>query len=456
MSVLTVLGDVLLDCDLVGTADRLSPDAPVPVVDEQERTLRAGGAGLAASLAAAAGHRVRLITALGDDEPAHRLRDALRCAGVEVVALPAGGETRQKTRIRVAGQSLLRLDRGRAEPTGRIPDGVEEALADSDAVLVADYGCGLTSLSRIRTMLQRAARHRPVVWDPHPRGPRPVPGTALATPNETEAAQAAHARRSPATADRLTRTVSIADRLCADWQTAGVSVTLGAIGAVLGTGSGSPLVVPAPPVDAVDPCGAGDCFAATATAALAEGAVLSEAVIAAVRAASAYVAGNRPGAGTDARAPEPAAGSAIALAQTVRGGGGTVVVAGGCFDLLHQGHVELLTAARRLGDCLIVALNSDASIHRLKGAGRPIIPATERAAVLRALRSVDDVLVFEDPTPMDALRRLRPHLFVKGGDYAGIAIEEQAVLDQWGAQVVTVPYLPEHSTTRIVKGVRHG
>jgi rfaE bifunctional protein nucleotidyltransferase chain/domain/rfaE bifunctional protein kinase chain/domain len=462
MSAITIVGDALLDCDVIGTAERLSPDAPVPVVDELHRQVRAGGAALAASLAAGAGHHVRLVAPIGgeDDAAGSQLRALLAAAGVELIELPSTGRTAEKTRVRVDGHSIVRLDRGGIRPSGPVPEQVAEALADADAVLVADYGGGTTGLDGLRRLLRRSPASRPLVWDPHPKGSPAVPGATLLTPNEREAEQLAPRLGKDHGEDRIARAVRAANLLCHHWRSGAVCVTLGARGALLCSGPGSPLVVPAVASTGGDPCGAGDCFAVSATAALAAGALASEAVVAAVRAASAYVAaGPAPGpaGSTPAGGPGTATASGpLERASRVRADGGTVVVAGGCFDLLHRGHVELLGAARQLGDCLIVALNSDVSVRQLKGPGRPVMPASERATILRALAAVDDVMVFDEPSPAAALRALRPHLFVKGGDYAGMEIEEQSVLAQWGGQVVTVPYLPEHSTTRIVAEVRRG
>jgi rfaE bifunctional protein nucleotidyltransferase chain/domain len=131
----------------------------------------------------------------------------------------------------------------------------------------------------------------------------------------------------------------------------------------------------------------------------------------------------------------------------VRRGGGTVVATGGCFDVLHAGHISMLTAARALGDCLIVCLNSDASVRRLKGEGRPLNTAADRAAVLTALECVDGVMIFDEDTPTAALCRLRPGVWAKGGDYSGQDLPEVSVLGAWGGQAVTVPYLDGRSTT---------
>jgi rfaE bifunctional protein nucleotidyltransferase chain/domain len=127
------------------------------------------------------------------------------------------------------------------------------------------------------------------------------------------------------------------------------------------------------------------------------------------------------------------------------------VATGGCFDLLHAGHVQTLQAARRLGDALVVCLNSDASVRRLKGADRPLVPQRDRAAVLQALGCVDAVLVFDEDTPERALERLRPQIWVKGGDYRGAALPEERVLRRWGGRAVLVPYVEGRSTTRLIE-----
>jgi D-beta-D-heptose 7-phosphate kinase/D-beta-D-heptose 1-phosphate adenosyltransferase len=444
---LVVVGDALLDVDLVGTASRLTPDAPVPVVEDVETRERPGGAALAAVLAAAS-RDVVLVAPMADDEGAERLR-ALLDGRVQLIPVPAGGGTAVKRRVRVGGHSVVRIDSG--DPVVRLralPAEAEEAIRTAGAVLVADYGRGTTAADDVRAAL--TAAHGPVVWDPHPRGADPVPSARLVTPNGAEAARVAVAAGVHVVGDGLAAVGARAEALIRHWGVGAVAVTLGARGALLSYGEGAPMVVPAVPVTGGDPCGAGDAFAAAAAQALADGAVTGEAVSAAVAAASAFV--TRGGASAwDADEPnvvaEPGADGVIAR---VRAAGGTVVATGGCFDLLHPGHVATLRAARGLGDCLVVCINSDASVRRLKGPARPLVTAADRARVLEALEFVDAVEVFDEDTPAEVLDRLRPDVWAKGGDYAGADLPEAAVLRRWGGQAVVLPYLDGHSTTALV------
>jgi D-beta-D-heptose 7-phosphate kinase/D-beta-D-heptose 1-phosphate adenosyltransferase len=440
---LTVVGDVLLDRDLDGHVDRLAPDAPVPVVAGIAERPRAGGAGLAATLAAAGGREVTLVCALGADAAGERVRALLAEARVAVCDLGSGGATPEKVRVLADGRHLLRVDLGEeGTRCGPLAPAAAAALRDADAVLVSDYGRGVGAEPSVRAALAALPAQTPLVWDPHPRGAAPVRGAQLVTPNAAEATGFAGAADAEAAGRAL----------AAAWGAVHVCVTRGARGALLVTADpGQPaLAVPAPPVSGGDPCGAGDCFAATAAGWLAGGALPTEAVRAAVAAASAFVAAG--GAGAAARRGQEAAHEdAAALAARVRAAGGTVVATGGCFDLLHAGHVRMLEAARALGDCLIVCLNADASVRRLKGPDRPVVEAADRAAVLEGLAAVDAVTVFTEDDPRAVLGRLRPHVWVKGGDYALGDLPEREVLEGWGGRAVTVPYVAGRSTTRLIE-----
>lgn len=445
----TVVGDALLDRDLRGRAERLCPDAPVPVVDQPVAVARPGGAGLAALLAARHGVDVTLVAPLGADRAGSRLAALVEHAGVPVVPLAFEGATAEKVRIRAGEQSIVRLDYGGGGIVGSLTDAARSAITSADGVLVSDYGRGVTSAPTVREALARRAGRLPTIWDPHPRGAEPVHGVRLATPNRAETA--CLSRRGVETlADLTAAGLDLVKR----WSSAGVAITRGAQGALLLSADGTPLAVPAPLASTGDPCGAGDSFAAAVTVSIVQGALLSEAVVEAVTAASAFVAAGGAGAIRTGWREEPAeqvAPDAASVIQHVRADAGTIVATGGCFDLLHAGHVHMLQAARSLGDCLIVCINSDASVRRLKGPDRPLVSQEDRQTVLSSLACVDAVVVFDEDTPERILTGLRPDVWAKGADYAVADMPEATLVASWGGQAVVLPYLDGRSTTRLLE-----
>jgi D-beta-D-heptose 7-phosphate kinase / D-beta-D-heptose 1-phosphate adenosyltransferase len=466
---IVVVGDVVLDRDLVGRTERICPDAPVPVLDVEAESSGPGAAGLTALLCRAPSTSVTLVAPLGDDETGLVLRQSLEEAGVSLIGLPQAGPTRRKTRVRSLGQSLLRIDDGGpGTPLGPLPPEALGAIDAADVVLVSCYGAGTTAHQQLRDHLAARVAGHPVLWDPHPRGGRPVAGCTLVSPNLAEAR--AETGMPDGSGDLVAR------RLREDWDAGAVCVTAGAAGAWLASSAGEPVFVPTVPVGG-DPCGAGDRFIAAAATAVAQGSTTSEAVVAAVERASAWVAGGGasgfrqrltapaaltvsaagpPGGGTagGGLAGGGGAGTAPEVVDRVRSAGGSVVATGGCFDILHAGHVSCLEAARGLGDALVVLLNSDESVRRLKGPGRPVQSAADRARVLQGLSCVDAVVVFEDDTPQRVLAMLRPDVWAKGGDYEGADLAESDLVRSWGGRVVLLPYLSGRSTTAILADVR--
>jgi bifunctional ADP-heptose synthase (sugar kinase/adenylyltransferase) len=309
---LVVIGDVLLDREVIGTVERLCPEAPVPVLAQTSTVDRPGGAGLAALLAAdhaeaphagadqagtsyagtsyagadrADPREVVLVAAFGDDSGGERLRELLAQAGVRVIALPLHGPTVEKIRMRAGEHLLMRLDRGDGGVVGRAPAKALAAIQAAGAVLVSDYGRGVAGQPQLRAALAERARRVPVVWDPHPNGAAPVPAVSLVTPNSSEAA-----RLGPASGCDLTAAMTNAERLRRYWSARAVTVTMAARGAVLADGVRPPTLVPAPLRARGDSCGAGDRFASAAVAALADGMSTLDAVVAAVTSATAFVA----------------------------------------------------------------------------------------------------------------------------------------------------------------------
>ena len=453
---LVVLGDTLLDVDLEGTAARLCPDAPVPVVSRTREHRRAGGAGLAARLAAGiTGTEVVLVTAVGGDPEGHDVARLLS-AYADVVRVPMAGTTVRKTRVRAAGQTVVRIDEGDGRAAGGpLPPRVAEVLARAGSVLVSDYGRGVAAHPQVRRLLAGLPDGVPVTWDPHPAGPAPPPGPRQEPPHPAEARGFADG---PAEEDPLRQAAADATELVGRWRVTGVAVTLGERGALLSVGEAAPYVAPVPRVAGphTDGCGAGDCFAAAAAHVLHGGGMVTEAVTEAVRHASAFVAaGGAAALGAPAESAAPAGEPDLwEVVRRVRASGGRVVATGGCFDLLHAGHVSLLREARRLGDCLVVCVNSDASVRALKGPDRPLVPAADRARVLAALECVDAVAVFDELTPVRLLERLRPGVWVKGADYAGVALAEAGVVRRHGGEVVLLPYLDGRSTSGLVARAR--
>ncbi|WP_131846909.1 MULTISPECIES: PfkB family carbohydrate kinase [unclassified Curtobacterium] len=456
---IVVVGDTLLDVDVAGTSDRLSPDAPVPVVDVTTDDRRAGGAGLVATMLVRDGHDVTLVTVLGDDSRAQELRDLL--PDVTVVAESSGAPTPVKTRVRVVDHALIRIDEGCATPpVPEATDAMTAALDDADAIVVADYGRGVAAAPALREALARVAEHTPVVWDPHPKGAAPVPGITVATPNAAEARRFTDVEGHGVPVATVPFATVAAAALVEQWGVGAVAVTLGDRGALLADDRSDSRFVPAPSVTAGDPCGAGDRLAAGVAVALAGGADVPDAVAAGVVAASEYLAAGGVTAlfADDGPAPLRVPGAdrdALRTVHEVRSAGGTVVATGGCFDLLHAGHARTLSAARALGDCLVVCLNSDTSVRALKGPDRPIMTQDDRVELLLALDCVDAVVVFDEHTPDEALRRFRPDVWAKGGDYTASELPEAATLAEWGGRVVTVPFHPGRSTTRLAAALEH-
>ncbi|NUP58579.1 MAG: bifunctional heptose 7-phosphate kinase/heptose 1-phosphate adenyltransferase [Pseudarthrobacter sp.] len=465
---IVVVGDVMLDVDLSGEATRLSPDAPVPVVDVSGVRRRAGGAGLVARMLAQDGWPVTLVTVLGQDDAGAQLRAHL--AGVRLVAGTTGYPSPVKTRVRAGSHPVVRFDQGCAKtPVPDVSPAMLRAVEKAGVIIVADYGRGLAANPRLRELLGRLAADVPIVWDPHPSGPDPVPGVAVVTPNiaeATKAAQSIAAMHSSGTramggeGPAGDQAADVAAILLERWRSRAVMVTKGEEGAVLlRQGDASARLVPAPRVEAGDPCGAGDRLAASLAVNLLAGRDLPDAAALAVHDAADFLAAGGvsalPDTGTADAAEKPGTATAasrrttepLLLARSVRESGGKVVATGGCFDLLHAGHVRSLAAARELGDCLIVCLNSDDSVRRLKGPERPIIGQHDRAELLLAMECVDAVMVFDEDTPEAALDRLRPDIWVKGGDYKGARLPEADLVESWGGRCLTVPFHPARSTT---------
>ncbi|MET9709044.1 D-glycero-beta-D-manno-heptose 1-phosphate adenylyltransferase [Nocardiopsis alba] len=445
-----VVGDALLDVDLRGESRRSCPDVPAPVLEHMTRSHRPGGAALTARLLSGEeGVDVVLLTALGEDGAAEEVVRGLG-AGVEVASLVVRERTPCKTRIRACGTTVARVDEG-CEPTIGCSEDIDvrSLLEGASAVLVSDYGLGVTGRSEVREAVAAVLGRVPVVWDPHPKGSPPVPGVDLVTPNEAESFVAG-----PEEGTARARARRLVDR----WRAYAVGITLGERGAVWadargGHGRSRCEVVDSPG----DTCGAGDAFAAACTAALLSSTGIGGAVEAGTRVAADFVARGAAGAHTfPDRRRRPAVGlfTPSPVTGNARRRGERIVATGGCFDVLHAGHVDLLHRARALGDHLVVLVNDDASVRALKGDDRPVVPGHDRARILSALECVDTVVLFDELTPTRLLEEIRPDVWVKGGDHDPETLPETPVVRAGGGEVVTVPLLVGRSTTHVIDHIR--
>ena len=455
------LGDVMLDRYVYGAVERISPEAPIPVLKVERDDAMLGGVGNVARNVVALGGAARLIGAIGDDEAGRQIASL---AGAELrleprLAIETGRQTTVKSRFVAGGQQLLRADRETNQPVGietaqRLLGDVADAMAESQVLVLSDYAKGVLTDRLVSGAIERARRAgRPVVADPKSLDFARYGGATLLTPNRRElAAASGMACTSDAEVVRAAR--AVIDRAGVE----AVLATLSEHGMVL-VSRAAAHHLPAEAREVYDVSGAGDTVAATLGLALAAGATLEDAARLANRAAG-IVVGK---AGTAVVHPEelahalghdnkyltlPAALDRIATWR--RQGINRIGFTNGCFDLLHQGHVSLLVQARARCDRLVVGLNSDASVRALKGQGRPVQTEPARATVLAALQAVDLVVPFAEETPVELIRSIRPDLLVKGADYTVETTVGADLVQGWGGEVFLAELTPGVSTSSML------
>jgi D-beta-D-heptose 7-phosphate kinase/D-beta-D-heptose 1-phosphate adenosyltransferase len=467
-----VVGEAILDGYLEGTAGRISREAPVPIVELHSRSDAPGGAANAAVNLAALGAAVRFLSVVGDDDAGDRLLAALRAGGVDVddVQRVPGRETLAKQRISAGGQMLLRFDTGSTdapEPDteDRLIEGLIAAWPDVDVVVVSDYGYGVVT-KRLLTVLGELQRcdERVVVADARDlRRYRQARVTAV-KPNFAEACRLLGEPELRGSRPRAAQAGMAGERLLDLTGARIVALTVDADGAFVFERDAPPYRTYATPHPSSRAAGAGDTFVAALGVALACGA--SAPIAAELASTAAGVVVRRPGtsACTVAQLREALAADA---GKRVRGGADLearlrawrdddrrIVFTNGVFDILHRGHVTYLARAKGLGDVLVVGVNSDASVHRLKGPTRPINGLDDRVAVLEALSPVDLVVPFDEDTPERLIEQVRPNVFVKGGDYRRETLPEAPLVERLGGSVRILPFTEDRSTSGVIERVR--
>ncbi len=453
-----VVGDAMLDRYIIGETSRISPEAPVPVVQAGREEMRAGGAANVAANVRALGPRSSLLTVVGDDSGGHDLIDLMAAQGVALdCVIDKGQRTTQKTRLISGAQQIARIDHdgsvsdsARAELARRF----EARLDGVSAVIFSDYDKGaLTDLPALLAIARR--RGVPSFVDPKVADPARYAGAFLLKPNAREF----HALFGQCPDETL---AARARAVLAEMDLDYLVVTRGAKGILMVSRTGEVVDHPTEALEVFDVTGAGDTIIAALVVGIAEGLPIAAAIDQANIAAS--IAVSRPGTHVVTRSelderlyrrshamtkllPLPLLAGKL---DHARAGGARIVFTNGCFDVLHAGHVRLLDLARRQGDVLVVGLNSDDSVRRLKGAPRPVNTLADRAEVLSGLASVDHVVLFEEDTPLDLIRAVRPDVLVKGGDYSADTVVGADLVREGGGQVMIAPLLAGRSTTAIL------
>jgi D-beta-D-heptose 7-phosphate kinase/D-beta-D-heptose 1-phosphate adenosyltransferase len=469
------IGDLMLDDFVYGEVSRISPEAPTPVLAVARSEIEIGGAGNVARNIGALGARCIFIGLIGKDDAARTLSEAFAKLSGSVIphlVIETGRHTTRKVRFVSEHHSahLIRADWETARPATVVSETAviahaEAALPHCGAVVLSDYAKGALTPRVIRAIIDGARKlGKPVVVDPKSHDYSIYRGATLITPNRQELGTAVH--RPVASEAEIAKAAAELARIV---DSEAVLVTRSEEGMTLHVAGHAPFHVPAYPVKVRDVSGAGDTVAAVMAILLAMKAPF-DAAMRAANAAAAVVVGKRGTATvtlTELRhrilpaaslAPEDKIvfdwGVLDERLREWRRHGLRIGFTNGCFDLLHRGHVKLLAEARAACDRLVVGLNSDASTARLKGKGRPINPAEGRAEVLAALEAVDLVVVFDEDTPLELIKQVRPAVLVKGADYTRNEVVGREVVESTGGDVILVDLVPGHSTTAMVERAR--
>lgn len=465
-----VIGDLMLDRYLIGDVQRISPEAPVPVVLLRQQNERAGGAANVAANLAGLGIHTRIAGCIGDDAEGLALLQMLADSSIqsEAVFRSSHRPTVTKTRILGGHQQMLRLDQEDAAPFSedeirQLQALLSKQLQDKPAIVIlSDYAKGVLSTAVCQDVISQARQLGiPVLVDPKGRDYSKYQGATALTPNKRETAEACGASMDDHSA-LLSAAKKLRDALDLEF----LAVTRGEEGISLIDGNNI-LHIPATAKQVFDVSGAGDTVISTLAAGMIHGLNHIEALQLANIAAGIVV--GKVGTVPIEKAEllhELVSQSSAAQADKIcelqglmthvaawKAAGDRIVFTNGCFDLLHAGHVTYLEAARKTGDRLILGLNTDRSVSALKGPTRPVIHEADRARVLAALEAVDAVILFDEDTPLQLIEAVRPDVIVKGSDYSEDQVVGGKEVKSWGGKVALIPIVPGRSTTGILEKI---
>jgi D-beta-D-heptose 7-phosphate kinase / D-beta-D-heptose 1-phosphate adenosyltransferase len=457
-----VVGDVMLDRYYDGRVERISPEAPVPILKVLTEFDRPGGAANVAINIAKLGLGVTLVGYVGSDPAADALANAVEDAGVVFLKIPSSScPTILKIRALSQKQQVIRIDfesSFKDEEHSRLISELKNVIHTFDAVVLSDYAKG--TLEKIADIIDLCSKNsKPVFVDPKGSDFSRYAGATMITPNLLEFTTIVGQYADEEEFGRF------AHQLKKDLNLKHILVTRGEDGMALFSESGPDYLITADAREVYDVTGAGDTVIATLAAAYASGTPIEQAVSLSNIAAGLVVARTGTSAVTAGEVvarlkelTEHKTDDPIEAISAAKGAGDKIVMTNGCFDILHSGHVTYLEKARALGDKLVVAINTDASVNRLKGRARPINSLEDRMALISALRCVDWVIPFGDPvdgggesqdTPLGLIRSIRPDILVKGGDYSVDTVVGATDVMEWGGRVDIIPLVEGRSTTAI-------
>lgn len=466
-----VVGDLMIDEYLWGEVDRISPEAPVQVVAVSNEEFTLGGSGNVVNNLATLGAKVTVAGVVGTGAHGTRILDKFKEMDVntDCVITESGRITTRKTRIIAANQQVLRIDRENKDALSqktsqRMIDGLMGKISSADAVLISDYGKGVITTAVMSKVISEAKKYKkPLIADPKGLDFSKYEGVSLLTPNKKEAGAAAGFEIA-SESDLLAAGKKILSNIKID----SLLITCGKDGMVLFEQNDSPHYISGDARQVYDVSGAGDTVLAVLGLALASGSALKDAAVLANTAAG-IVVGKIGTATVSANelafAMNPFGDSAVIkqkkstelakLSKELERQGKTIVFTNGCFDLLHAGHVQLFSASKQLGDVLVVAIDDDESVRKLKGTGRPVLRADERVRILSALDSIDHVVVFSTGELDDIIEKLRPAVVTKGSNYKSDEVYGHEMIAKQGGRIVLIPVVEDISSTRIINNIKN-
>ncbi|WP_374165172.1 D-glycero-beta-D-manno-heptose 1-phosphate adenylyltransferase [Arcticibacter sp. MXS-1] len=469
-----VIGDIILDAYLKGDSSRLSPEAPVPVVAISSKEETVGGAANIALNLKALGASVSFLSAVGDDDTAERAFALLRQAGIatDLILKEKDRKTMVKTRVMAKSQILARFDYGSQLPVNqeterRLADALLESYRDFDIVVIGDYYGGILTPLLVSTLEKlQNEHHKLLAVDSKELAKFRNLKPTLVKPNYYEAIKLLGMDYQPD--GRVDQAMATGALLYEKTGAKIIALTIDADGALIFDNGKFAYRSYAYEVASPSVVGAGDTFVSAYSLSLFCGADIPMATEIATAAATIAVqkVDTAPCYNTELKSFFAVNHKIVSnvnelrkLAEIYEAQGKRIVFTNGCFDILHSGHVSYLNKARELGDILIVGLNCDESVMRLKGPERPINPLPDRMEVLSGLSSIDHIISFgheNEDSPVDLIRAARPAVYVKGGDYTKETLPETKVVEETGGEIVFVPYVPDHSTTRIIHRINNG